>query len=372
MRRLRMTAPSPAEEQPPKKKSLLDLLPEKAPVTSSLGTLYVRHATMTDLGELEGEQDLGAAALKRFVSRIQDKRDKSGLSEDDVRALTEADIAQLVPAVVKRSNWDPIQGPPNIKSLDEAVRAGLDAHKRQFTDFVTSIREKVGSSYGFLNKDALERFKDDVSGLAAIRTGLPSAQLEAALKAAESPAEMLRRTVGASTSSRSDPWADVTSTPRVSIEALRVPRPEETPVGRAAIENAEQTRLLAAKMDALTSIMAGMQQTLVTDVLPAWMRKVEDDQRQAKSAFKQAAIALVASVLATLGTAAWQVHVAENIDKGTSGQQERAEALLKQQLKAQQELLEQQARQGEELRRALNELQQRAVAKPAKSGSATK
>lgn len=386
----------------PKKKSLAALLPEKKEVPTSLGPLYVRHLTASELPPLDGREDLGAAVLKLLVGRSPEKADHSGLTDEDFAALSEADIALLVPVVIAKNGWPPPEGARTLDELGTVVRAGLDSYKQQLTSLLEGIRTKIGADYSFLGKGVLERLKDQVSGLAALRGGIGSS-LQDALKATESPSEQLRRMAGespseqlrrmagkspseqlrrlagessseqlrrlaeGSSSSPAGAWASSGRT--VNVESLRIPSPEDSPIGRATLQTAEQTRLLAAKMDALVDVVGGLNQTLVTDVLPAWFEQVAADQKHAEATLKQAADglfwtkwAVIASVFATLGTAAWQVHVAREVDRSTGALLERSEAVLKEQLRAQQSLIEQQARDAEALREALNRLQARAAA----------
>jgi hypothetical protein len=43
-------------------------------------------------------------------------------------------------------------------------------------------------------------------------------------------------------------------------------------------------------MDDLVVVVAGLNQTLVQEVLPAWFNKIAEDQEAAKGAFDQAAV----------------------------------------------------------------------------------
>ena len=82
-------------------------------------------------------------------------------------------------------------------------------------------------------------------------------------------------------------------------------------------------------MDALVEVVAGINQTLVKDLLPAWVRQVKASQNGAKVAFNQAATglkwAVIASVVVTILVTWWQVSVARDIDRENSVQQKRVE-----------------------------------------------
>lgn len=64
-----MTTPSP-EGSSPKKVNLLDLIPSKVPVSSSIGQLYVRKARLSELAAIEGATpaDRGEAAIKLLTN----------------------------------------------------------------------------------------------------------------------------------------------------------------------------------------------------------------------------------------------------------------------------------------------------------------
>lgn len=122
-------------------------------------------------------------------------------------------------------------------------------------------------------------------------------------------------------------------------------------MGRATLESAENSRQVAEKMDALVVVVAGLNQAMVQDVLPAWFKKIGEDQQAAKESAGQAARSLqwtkwavIASVLVTIVATWWQIDVAKSIDRESSEQQKRVEVILKEQLAAQQNLIEQQAK----------------------------
>jgi hypothetical protein len=128
-------------------------------------------------------------------------------------------------------------------------------------------------------------------------------------------------------------------------------------MGLATLESVENSRQVAKKMDDLVVVVAGLNQTLMQDILPAWFKKIEEDQEAAKGAFDQAASALrwtkwavIASVIVTIAATWWQVDVAKTIDRENSEQQRRLETVLREQLSVQQKLIEQQAKNAEAMR----------------------
>lgn len=372
----------------PRTLSLDDLVPAKQEVHASIGNLYVRHLTVRELAMLEGRQNLGEALLKMVVGRSSDKADHTGLTDEDFDALGEADIALLVPAAIRMCSLPPVMGAVTLDELDAAANAGLEALKQKLKGEVEGIRKKIGEDYSFLGREPLDRLKDQMSGLTALRSGLGSSFLDR-LKEAESPTELLRRATEGSTPSYSRTFEESDSilsgvnklgTERtLHVDRLRVPRPEDSPIGRATLQTAQQISHLVEKMDKLADIAGGLNQTLVADVLPAWFDQVESGQRDAQTTIAQAAAglrwtkwALGASVVATLLTAGWQVWVALEIDRENTALQERTEAVLREQLKVQQALIEQQARDADALRQALGSLEVRSNPAPPSRGPVAK
>lgn len=370
--------------QPKKLMSLDDLVPEKQEVKTSLGTVYVRHPAVRELAFLEGREDLGDAVLRLVVGRSADKADHTGLPDKDFAALKDADIALLVPAAIRMCGWPPMPGAVTVNELGVAARAGLEAYKQKLNSLVEGMRKKIEVDYSFLGREPLDRLKDQMSGLAALRTGVGSSFLEGR-KETDSPSELLGRATGGSMHDLTRTFKDGASIPpgvntpdparMLSVEQLRIPRPEDSPIGRATLQTAQQISYLVEKMDKLADIAGGLNQTLVADVLPAWFKEVESGQEHAQTTIAQAAAglrwakwALVASVVATLLTAGWQVWVALEIDRENTALQERTEAVLREQLKVQQALIEQQARDADALRQALGRLEVRSRPAPPSRG----
>lgn len=67
-----------------KKLNLEDLLPAKAVVKTSLGSLYVRHAYSSDRKhfEIDDNRELGKAVVRQLSSRSEDKNDNGPLTEE--------------------------------------------------------------------------------------------------------------------------------------------------------------------------------------------------------------------------------------------------------------------------------------------------
>lgn len=363
--------PTPSPQ--PKKLSLGDLVPEKARVETSLGALYVRHAYASDWKHFNSDDpaELGRAAIRQLANRSKDKKDDGPLAEDDLEALSEGDFDALAPVIAKRSNWGDLPAGPALQALGLSLKAAIEQEHKRHKKWLDDMRKSIGGSYGFLDKTTLERLQDQVTGLADIRKSLSgTGAIGDAMRAAGLTGDSLNNAF-ASTRGITDAMRDVnrasipssiTTTP-IELPKIHIPpRPEETPIGRATIESAQNSRDVAEKMDALAAVVGGLNQTLVTDVLPSWFKQVEHDQESAKDSLDQAARglwwtkwAVIASVAVTILATWWQVWVVRDIDRENSAQQQRVENLLREQLAMQQKLIEQQARDGAQLRGLLEQ-----------------
>ena len=364
-------SPSPPPESQPKKLSLNDLLPEKAAVDTSLGPRYVRHTYSSDWKHFEGDDsvDLGRAAVQRLVNRVGDKRDSTPLADEDVAALIDADFVALVPTIAKRSDWGDLQAGAGLLELGDAVKSAKAREADRNRKMMDDMRKSIGSSYAFLEKSTLEKLQGQMTGLAGIRDSISMSATES-LKAAMGSAglsDRLLKDAFSGTRSATDALRDLNrgvgamgiESPR-TIEIPRIPmppRPEDTRLGRATLESAENSRDAAQKMHALVEVVGGLNQTLVKDVLPAWFKQVESDQHQAEEAFRQAGRSLwwtkwavIASVVVSLLATWWQISVAREIDRENSASQRTSESLLREQLAAQQKLAEQKALEVTQLR----------------------
>lgn len=141
------------------------------------------------------------------------------------------------------------------------------------------------------------------------------------------------------------------------------PPVEDTPLGRAVIESAAHSKEVAKKVESIVRLVAGLNQTLVRDVLPAWFKQVDEDQKIAKESFDHAArqlrwaiVAVVVSAVVTVLATWWQISVTRDIDGENAEQQKRTEQILHDQLAHQQMLFEQQARDAAALREVITAL----------------
>lgn len=364
-------------EGKPKKLNLDALLPAKASTKTSIGTLYVRHPFSSDWKyfELDDAIELGRVAVQRLCNRIEDKHDSSVLLDDDLKLLTDADCRALVQVISKQSGWRELPDGSGLKELGDVIKEEKQAITELHEKMLGDLRKSINSNYSFLGKGALEKLQEQMAGIADIRKSLAGTEsLQAALRAATLPEESWRKSLtsmGAIDKAMRDLNAEnaiakiESSRAYDSHKLIMPPRFEETPMGRATLESVENSRQVAEKMDALVVVVAGLNQTMVQDVLPAWFNKIEEDQKAAKGAFDQAARglswtkwAVIASVLVTIVATWWQVDVAKGIDRENSEQQKRTETVMREQLAAQQKLIEQQAKDAAAMREVFATLKQ--------------
>lgn len=90
----------------------------------------------------------------------------------------------------------------------------------------------------------------------------------------------------------------------IDVRPLRVPRPEETPVGKATIQSQAQLAQVVELTAKLVADMSQMSQTLVTQVLPDLNRKAEEDRASALVSIDQAGRSLGWAKWALIATVA--------------------------------------------------------------------
>jgi len=374
----------------PKELNLDALLPEKGSIMTSIGTLYARHPYSSDWKDFEPEDsvELGRVAIQRLCNRIEDKHDSSALYDDDLKLLTDADCQELVQAIAKQSGWRELPDGSGLKELGELIKVEKQSITERNEKMLGDLRKSIDSSYSFLGKGALDKLQEQMAGIVNIRSALAGTEtLQAALRAAALPEESWRKSLaGIDTMDKAMRGLNAENvTAQIELpraydvpKLIMPPRFEETPMGQATLESVENSRQVAKKMDDLVVVVAGLNQTLVQDVLPAWFHNIEEDQKAAKSAFDQAARglwwtkwAVIASVFVTIAATWWQVDVAKSIDRENSEQQKRSEAILREQLAAQQKFIEQQAKDAAAMREVVVMLKQQVlIAKPnRRSGS---
>lgn len=352
-------------DEKPKKLIIGALLPAKASITTSIGTLFARHPYSSDWKdfELDDSVELGRVGIQRLCNRIEDKHDSSSLHDDDLKLLTDADCQELAQAIAKQSGWRELPDRSGFKELGELIKVEKQGITERHEKMLGDLRKSIDSSYSFLGKGALDKLQEQMAGIANIRSSLAGSEfLQATLRAAALPEESLRKSLaGIDTIDKARRGLNAENViaqielPRAYdvTKLIMPPRFEETPMGRAILESLENSRQVTEKMDHLVVDVAGLNQTLVQDVLPAWFNKIKEDQAAAKSALNHTVVAVIVSAIVTIAVTCWQVSVANSIDRENYEQQKRSEAILREQLAAQQKLIEQQVKDASAMREVI-------------------
>jgi hypothetical protein len=354
--------------------NLDSLLTEKMPIMTSVGMLYVRYSCLGDWKcfDLEDDVELGRVAIQRLCGRIEDKRDRGGLSDDDMRLLNDADFQALTLAIAKQNGWPELPSKSGLKDLGECIKAEQSSMIERHEKMLGNLRKSIGSSYSFLDTGVLERLQKQMAGIASIHSSLAATEsIQAALREATLPIASLKKSFSdistinqALGNSNSKKIADHLKLPGPDslYKPVMPPKFEETPMGRATLESVENSRQVAEKLDNFEVMFAGLNQTLIQDVLPAWFNKIEEDRIASKSVFKQTAyglfVTVITSLIVTIAGTWWQISVTKSIDFESSEQQRRAENILKEQLLVQHKQIEQQTKDAAAMRALIESLKQ--------------
>lgn len=337
--------------QPSKKNlNLDDLRPAKVPVETKLGTFFLRRARVFDWKHFESDDPvkLGRSVLRQLCSRVEDKHVSDPLADSDLDTLRPEDIDSLALVIAKSNEWSDLTLEPGIQGLGKLVEKAKERERERFAKVSQRLRESIGSDYAFLGGETLEKLKQQVAGLADFRR----------VAGYDRITELMRAAVPAGPQA-----ALAASFVDRPPQRVLLARPEDSPMGRATLESAKNSREVAEKMDGLVELVGGLNQTLITEVLPAWIKQVDDNQDHAQQSLKKAERslfwakwALIASVAASVFLTWWQIEVTRSIDADSSRQQKRSEELLRDQLAVQRLLANQQSRDADQLRESRKQL----------------
>ncbi|WP_310349255.1 hypothetical protein [Pelomonas aquatica] len=403
-----MSTPEP--DKP--KVRLQDLLPAKRAVETSLGTLFVGWHTRREFASFADEPDLevlGRAAVCLLTGRSEHKGDKTALSEDEMAALSPADILALGEGVVKVNGWGELAAGSGFKELGQAIKDAAKREAEKEREQAEALQKRLKASYGHLSPETFEKLARQMGGVSAatamlgLDSGIAAAlQDQKAMDAAFGGSATRAAIMGALKDA--SPLSDVLKMRRnldvtlglsdritalpspiesPQIQPFEFPQPEDTPLGRAALQNTENTKEALARMEVLVGVVGGLNQTIVNDLLPQWAKQIKEDQDGAKTAFEQAGeslkwaryavyVTVVLTLLVTLLATWWQVRVARDIDDGNTKQAKQLLEVMKSQLKVQKELKEQQAAEAEVLRKEIALLKPAPVAAAASKPLNTK
>jgi len=332
---------------------LSDLYRPKALVTTSLGPVYVRKVNGGDWKDIAGDeaQELGVKGLMLLCSREEDKRNFSPLAEEEFQALTDTDKAALAISICAHNGWGEVSTSDVLAELGQRLNTARREKRDSDAKAMKALHKSIESSYSFLSSGALNTLQGQMADLSMLRN--QAYALDTLKSSADAQAEMLKTTV---------PKASLLSQLNHESVRVRFPSYEDTPMARATADGIRASKETAAKVHDLVEIVAGLNSTIVSRVLPEWFKQVEEGQRNSDIAVRQAtkglalaAWAIVISAVLTIFVTVWQIQVAKDLDQQNGVQQKLIEDLLRQQIAVQTKQNAQQAADAVAMRQAIVE-----------------
>lgn len=360
------------------KKSILSMmLKDRKPVTTSQGTFYVRHLSVGvtktftayfDEGKDKASQDLralGELALKTLVCTDNDPEKTSVLTEEIFSQLSSTDIELLIDGVIEVCCLTPLAGNKTLESLGSIVFDVVTSDIKRTLEMNKKLKSSMGSAFGSLSQGAMKSLVDSMSSLNAVRDSL---KLSPAVEAFRKLQEDQERLFGGMAHKEMLAQAKISEMPQPRMPELYMPKIEETPMGRAAIaseDSATQLREVAGLVGDMADKLANLHTVFLTEVIPQWVDSLEENSDAMKTTLSQAETslfwakwALIASVVVTIAMTAWQNSIASDYKLDNDKQQTDAVLIMKEQLKASQELNKQLKTDAVQLKEELVKLQQ--------------
>ena len=360
------------------KKSILSMmLKNRKPVTTSQGTFYVRHLSVGDMKTFAGYFDekkdkashdlraLGELALKTLVCTDNDPEKTSVLTEEIFSQLSSTDIELLIDGVIEVCCLTPLAGNKTLESLGSIVFDEVTSDIKRTLEMNKKLKSSMGSAFGSLSQGAMKSLVDSMSSLNAVRDSL---KLSPAVEAFRKLQEDQERLFGGMAHKEMLAQAKISEMPQPRMPELYMPKIEETPMGRAAIaseDSATQLREVAGLVGDMADKLANLHTVFLTEVIPQWVDSLEENSDAMKTTLSQAETslfwakwALIASVVVTIAMTAWQNSIASDYKLDNDKQQTDAVLIMKEQLKASQELSKQLKTDSVQLKEELVKLQQ--------------
>lgn len=355
------------------KKSILSMmLKDRKPVTTSQGTFYVRHLSVGDMKTFAGYFDekkdkashdlraLGELALKTLVCTDNDPEKTSTLTEEIFSQLSSTDIELLIDGVIEASKLTPLPESKTLESLGSIVFDQVTSDIKRTLEMNKKLKSSMGSAFGSLSQGAMKSLVDSMSSLNAVRDSL---KLSPAVEAFRKLQEDQGRLFGGMAHKELLAQAKISEMPQPRMPELYMPKFEETPMGRAAIaseDSAAQLREVAGLVGDMADKLANLHTVFLTEVIPQWVDSLEKNSGAINTSLSQtekslfwAKWALIASVVVTIAMTAWQIRIASNYKLDNDQQQTDALLIMKEQLKASQELNKQLKTEGMQLKEEL-------------------
>lgn len=340
------------------KKSILSMmLKDRKPVTTSQGTLYVRHLSVGDMKTFAGYFDekkdkashdlraLGELALKTLVCTDNDPEKTSALTEETFSQLSDTDIELLINGVIEVSGFTPLPESKTLESFGSIVFDEITSNINRTKETTESLKRSMSSAFGSLSQSAMKSLVDSMSSLNAVRDSL---KLSPAVEAFRKVQEDHDRLLGGMAHKEFLDKAKILDMSQHRMPELYMPKFEETPIGRAAIaseDSATQLREVAGLVGDMADKLATLHTVFLTEVIPQWVDSLEKNSGAMRTTLSQtekslfwAKWALFASVVVTILMTVWQIWVAREYKLENDQQQSDSVLIMKEQLKASQEL----------------------------------
>lgn len=334
--------------------SNLIFIRDRVSVKCSGGLFYVRQAKVSDFFYFASVEDENSRKLGERIFRalVSDKEEEGEESEHlDINLfgkLTDEDIQCLAKTIVEQNDWGAL---PKGDTLEELGKAALD----DILKYSDSRKRLAGlaEKYSFLSNPSLNAIQEaarkfeSLSFNSRVLDSLNSPSVKAMQEAVKGIDIINSRAVESIYKNNLDERAQIgglfkTRPNEPPLRLPRIPKQEETPVGKAALESAESARITAQKVDALAEAVGEINSVIVHQVLPQWFKHVQETQKSSQHSIEQAASSLwwtkwavIISVVVSVVTASWQVYVTRSVDKENTAVQLRIEEVLKRQLETQ-------------------------------------
>lgn len=337
--------------------SLNDLIPDKTPVDTSLGKIWVRKLSVGDLARLESEikdrtdKELGEGVLVSQASLSSDKRNNESLPEDVLIQLGEGDVNSLLHAIARGNGIGNFGDSISLEDFGASLREYVSTQALKFSESLGKMRTSLAQQYAFMPDNSLKKLQEQMESVSRLRR-------------VTDPLDSLRDSLGGvglgSLPKSMESSASLRAAPSPKLPAY-TPW-EETAPGRAAARSAEISLEASRQMGQLVDVVGGLNQTVVEEVLPSWFQSAKETQAHSNKSLLWAQIAVGASLVASVGLGYWQINVAKEIDKSSSVAQEKIIKNLELQIAGQNKVLELQSMQLEKLSKILNTYEQSTAA----------
>lgn len=360
------------------KKSILSLmLNDRQPVTTSQGIFYVRHLSVGDMKTFAGYFDekkdkasqdlraLGELALKTLVCTENYPEKLSALTEEIFSKLSNTDIEVLINGVIEVSGFTPLPDRKTLESFGSIVFDEITSNIKRTKETTESLKRSMSSAFSSLSQGAMKSLVDSMSSLNAVRDSL---KLSPAVEAFRKVQEDQERLLGGMAHKEFLAQAKILEMPQHRMPELYMPKFEETPIGRATIaseDSATQLREVAGLVGDMADKLATLHTVFLTEVIPQWVKSLDENAEAMKQSFhnadenlKWAKWALIASVVVTIFMTVWQIWIAREYKLENDKQQSDSVLIMKEQLKASQELNKQLKTDAMQLKDELLKLQQ--------------